>query len=180
MEPHTSPEQFGTSCGRRGSLFRPSIVQPPAAAYDRAIYALLPMKFNASRRLGDGTVEFGPPAPVRSGAGFAHERRDPAEHSLKMCIVCLHRHCQVVSDGFQRASGNNFKRSSRGNSRSTDRRRLFGRGRKLHHPAVQRMGPDQPVDGLCPSPEEVQGLGSLAKGGLGSGLGQPFFQPFVC
>jgi hypothetical protein len=67
-----SREQFGKSCGKRGFLFRPSIVQTPAAAYDRAIYALLPMKFNASRRLGAGTVEFGLHLPARSGAGFVH------------------------------------------------------------------------------------------------------------
>jgi hypothetical protein len=33
----------------------------------------LPMKFNASHRLGVGTVEFEQPAPVRSGAGFVHD-----------------------------------------------------------------------------------------------------------
>ena len=37
-------------------------------------------------------------------------------------------HCQVVAYGFQGGSGYNFKLPSRGNSRSTDRRRLFGRG----------------------------------------------------
>jgi hypothetical protein len=34
------------------------------------------MKFNASRRLGAGTVEFEQPAPARSGAGFVHDIYD--------------------------------------------------------------------------------------------------------